>query len=200
MQREDQVQLDFLTAAMPPDVWTLPAELAIVDRLLGDPSILAPLLSKLDLKERYQLSDPDLIQEVSDSFHWRRFCHFGVADRLPHPTRLTYWGRGLGSEGVGANRAVTARLQAEKIIRGRRLRMDSTVIEADMHHPTDSGLIADGIRRVTRVARQLGATLEGASVPIRNRARAIQHRILAIGKVFRRRTEEAVPLWRPSMQ
>jgi len=48
MQREDQVQFDFLTAAMPPDVWTLPAKLASVDRLLGDPSILAPLLSKLD--------------------------------------------------------------------------------------------------------------------------------------------------------
>ncbi|AUW92649.1 hypothetical protein BXT84_00675 [Sulfobacillus thermotolerans] len=211
MQREDQVQLDFLTAAMPPDVWTLPAELASVDRLLGDPRILAPLLSKLDpvrgrpsvpaaqvlrlfyLKERYQLSDRDLIQEVSDSFHWRRFCHFGVADRLLHPTTLTYWRRRLGSEGVAAiNRAVTARLQAEKIIRGRRLRMDSTVIEADIHHPTDSGLIADGIRRVTRVARQLGATLEGASVPIRDRARAIKHRILAIGKVLRRRTGEAV--------
>ena len=98
MQHVDHEQLDFLTAAMPPEVWTMPAELAAIDRLLADPAILAPLLANLDpvrgrpsvpaaqvlrllyLKERYQLSDRELIQEVSDSFHWQQFCHFGVAD------------------------------------------------------------------------------------------------------------------------
>ncbi len=102
MQQHDHVQLDFLTAAMLAEVWTLPAELAAVDQLLSDPTIVAPLLTKLEpvrgrpsvpaaqvlrllyLKDRYQLSDRDLIQEVSDSFHWRKFCHFGVAD----PCRL----------------------------------------------------------------------------------------------------------------
>jgi len=145
------------------------------------------------LKEQYQLSARDLISEDADSFHWRRFCHFGVAGRLPHPTTLTSWRRRLGSEGVTAcTRAVTARVQAEKLIRGRRLRLDSTVIEANIHHPTDFGLIVDGRRRVTRVARQLAATLAGAAPPIRDRTRAIKHRILAIGKVLRRRTGEAV--------
>jgi hypothetical protein len=52
------------------------------------------------------------------------------------------------------HRAGTARLQAEKSIRGRRWRLDSTVIAAAMHHPIDSGLIAGGMRRGTRVARQ----------------------------------------------
>ena len=75
MQHVDHEQLDFLTAAMPPEVWTMAAELAAIDRLLADPAILAPLLANLDpvrgrpsvpaaqvlrllyLKERYQLSD-----------------------------------------------------------------------------------------------------------------------------------------------
>jgi IS5 family transposase len=211
MQQYDHQQLDFLTAAMPPEVWTLPAELATVDRLLSDPDIVGPLLGKLDpvrgrpsvpaaqilrlfyLKERYQLSDRDLVQETSDSFHWRQFCHFGVADALPHPSTLTYWRRRLGPEGMLAiNRAVTARLRADKVVRGRRFRMDSTVTEADIHHPTDAGLLADAIRRVTRRARRLRASMTAASVPIRDRARSVKHRILEIGKVLKRRTGEAV--------
>ena len=211
MQRADHQQLDFLTAAMPSEVWTLPAELATVDRLLDDFTILAPLVNKLDpvrgrpsvpaaqvlrlfyLKERYQLSDRELIQEVSDSFHWRRFCHFGVADPLPHPTTLTYWRRRVGPEGILAlNRAVTARLHADKVIRGRRFRIDSTVTEADIHHPTDAGLLADAIRRVTRRVRRLQAVIQEAPTPIRDRARSVKRRILEIGKVLKRRTGEAV--------
>ena len=207
MQRAEHQQLDFLTAAMPPEVWTLPAELATVDRLLADPAILAPLVNKLDpvrgrpsvpaaqvlrlfyLKDRYQLSDRDLIREVSDSFHWRKFCHFGVADALPHPTTLTYWRRRLGPDGILAiNRAVTARLRADKVIRGRRFRMDSTVTEADIHHPTDAGLLADAIRR----ARQLHAVIKEGPTPIRDRARSVKRRSLEIGKVLKRRTGEAV--------
>lgn len=90
MQHYDHEQLDFLTAVMPSEVWTLPAELAAVDRLLPDPTIVAPLLVQLDpvrgrpsipaaqilrllyLKDRYQLADRVLMQEVADSFHCRR--------------------------------------------------------------------------------------------------------------------------------
>ena len=207
MQRAEHQQLDFLTAAMPPEVWTLPAELATVDRLLADPAILAPLVNKLDpvrgrpsvpaaqvlrlfyLKDRYQLSDRDLIREVSDSFYWRKFCHFGVADALPHPITLTYWRQRLGPDGILAiNRAVTARLREDKVIRGRRFRMDSTVTEADIHHPTDAGLLADAIRR----ARQLHAVIKEGPTPIRDRARSVKRRSLEIGKVLKRRTGEAV--------
>ena len=211
MQTWDRVQLDFWTAAMPPELWTLSVELETVDQLLDDRTFLEPLAEHLDpvkgrpslpmaqvlrlfyLKDRYQLSDRVLLAEVSDSFHWRRFCHLGVTDPVPHPTSLTVWRHRLGPEGIAAvNRAVTARLHTEKILRGRRFRMDSTVTEADIHHPTDSGLIADGIRRLTRVARRLQDQVAEAPVKIRDRARSVKKKILEIGKVLQRRTGEAV--------
>lgn len=45
MQGADHQPLDFLTAAMPPEVWTLFGELATVDRLLEDPALMAPFLN-----------------------------------------------------------------------------------------------------------------------------------------------------------
>ncbi|MCY0879658.1 MAG: transposase, partial [Firmicutes bacterium] len=210
MQQIDHQPLDFLTAALPPELWTLPPELAAADRLLDDPTLLRPLLDKLDpergrpsvpaaqilrllyLKDCYQLSDRVLLQEVADSFHWRRFCHFGVADPLPHPTTLPYWRHRIGPEGIRAlNAAVVARLRTDKVVRGRRFRPESTVIEANIHYPTDAGLIADGIRRVTRQARRLQQALGLTAGTIRDRTRSVKKHVLRIAKVLRHRTGEA---------
>ena len=154
---------------------------------------VAPVLRLFYLHHRYQLSDRVVVQEVADSFHWRRFCHLGVTDPVPHPTSWTKWRRRLGPEGIAAvTAAVIHRLQTGKVVRGRRFRIASTVADADTHHPTDSGLLADGIRRYTGVARQVQAALPAAGPRIRDRARAVKHRILASGKRLRRRTGDAV--------
>ena len=207
----DHHQLDFWTAALPDELWRLPEELAWVDRFLDDPAMLAPWAAALAptrgrpslpvapvlrlfyWQHRYQLSDRVLVQEVADSFHGRQFCPFGVTDPVPHSPSWTQWRRRLGPEGIAAvNAAIIARLQTAKGVRGRRFRIDSTVTEADIHHPTDAGLLADGIRRLTRVARQVQAVLPATGPRIRDRARAVKRRSLAIGKLLRRRTGDAV--------
>lgn len=207
----DHQQSDFWTAAVPVELWTLPRELAQVDQFLDDPAMLAPLAAVLDpnrgrpslpvaqvlrlfyLQHRYQRSDRVLVQEVADSFHWRRFCHVGVTDPVPHATSLTHGRHRLGPEGIAAvNAAVIGRRQTAKVVRGRRFRIDSPVTDADIHHPTDSGRLADGIRRLTRVARRVQAMLPPTGPRVRDRARAVKRRILAIGKLLRRRTGDTV--------
>lgn len=86
---------------------------------------------------------------------------------------------------------MTPRLQAEKVIRGRRFRLDSPVVDAPLQHPTDSGLIADGIRRLTRAARQALRLGPETAEWIRDRSRAVKRRLLAIGNVLKQRTGEA---------
>lgn len=81
--------------------------------------------------------------------------------------------------------------QEKKVIRGQKLRMDTTVIESDIHHPTDAGLLADGVRAITRIVHQLKQA--GAEIParFRDQTRVVKTQILAIGKVLQSRTGEA---------
>ena len=74
-------------AVLPPELLTLPAELARVDALLDDPMFL---------KFRYRLGYESLFREVRDSITWRRFCRIPLDGAVPHPTTLmklnTRWG------------------------------------------------------------------------------------------------------------
>src|SRR5258707_3265481 len=79
--------------------------------------------------------------------------------------------------------------RTQGLIRGRRLRVDTTVVETNIHYPTDSTLLADGVRVVTRTLRRLGT-------PVRERARSIARRVFEIAQRSRTtggRTSPAVP-------
>ena len=207
----DSAQLDLWSAVLPAEVWRLPEELQKVGALLETPEVLAPLAGVLDpdqgrpslpltqvlrlfyLKDRYQLSDAALLQEVSDSIHWRRFCRLGLTDEVPHPTSLTKWRHRLGPEAIArVNAAVIDGLRDEKVIRGRRMRIDSAAVEANVHYPTDSQLIADGIRQVTRVGLKIRELVGNGVEQLSDRTRSVKRRILLIAKHLRHRTGQTV--------
>jgi len=160
----------------------------------GRPSLpVAQVLRLFYLKEQYRLSDEVLIREVSDSIHWRRFCHFGLTDEMPDPSALSKWRHRLGADGIRkVNRAITLKLHEEKVVRGRKIRIDSTVIDADIHYPTDSGLIADGVKRLTRLGKQVQSAVKGTVTAVHDRSRSVKKRLLGIGKLLRRRSGDAV--------
>jgi IS5 family transposase len=114
------------------------------------------------LKHRYQLGYEVLVKEVSDSLAWRRFCHLALDDRVPDSTTLIKLTHKYGEETVRAlNDALVLKLKEGKVIRGRKLRIDTTVVESDIHHPTDTGLLNDGIRVITRVVSKLKKVAPG---------------------------------------
>ena len=189
--------------ALPRELWELPEQLALADKFLNDVLLLKPLAGCLDLehgrpslpvaqvlrlfylKEQYRLSDEVLIREVSDSIHWRRFCHFGLVDEMPDPSALSKWRHRLGADGIArVNRAITLKLHEERVVRGRKVRVDSTVVDADIHYPTDSGLIADGIKRLTRLGEQVRSGVGGTVTALHDRSRSVKKRLLGIGKLL----------------
>ena len=61
--------------------------------------------------------------------------------------------------------------QEKKVVRGRRLRLDTTVVEKNIHYPTDSSLLGDGARVLTRTMRKITELTGRAGTKLRNRMR-----------------------------
>src|SRR5215207_8621540 len=130
---------------------------ALFDRRLGRPSVpIDTLLRLLYLKHRYGLGYESLCREVSDSIGWRRFCRIGLDRPVPHPTTLIKLVGRAGPEVVQElNAALLAKLAGDRLLRARKLRVDTTVVEADIDSPTDADLleqVARTLRRRTGVA------------------------------------------------
>jgi IS5 family transposase len=79
----------------------------------------------------------------------------------------------------------------ERIIKSRKLRLDTTVVEADIHHPTDADLLSDGVRVITRTVKKIIRTVESIKVQFRDRTRSVKKRILLISKILKQRSGDS---------
>ncbi len=203
---------------MPAELLVLPAELGRVDVLLDDPVFFAPFARYFDarigrpsipmetylrlmfLKFRYRLGYEALCREVADSISWRRFCRIPLGIRVPHPTTLMKITTRCGDEAVaGLNEALLAKATAAKLLRTDKVRADTTVVEADVAYPTDSGLLAKAIgtmaRTVARIKTDGGAMRTHAPDRRRSagrRARAIASKLRLRGQQQRDQAQVAV--------
>jgi IS5 family transposase len=140
---------------------------------LGTPA--AVVLRLLVLKHLYDWSFDACEREVRGSLVYRAFCRID-GERVPDAKTLIRLAH-LFDEAVLQD--VLARLvalgRAQRLIRGRRMRVDTTVVETNIHYPTDSTLLADGVRVLTRTLRRLGA-------PGRERTRSVARRVFEIAQ------------------
>ncbi len=205
---------------LPERLRELPDDLAGIDLLLRDEALLAPITAHwqreaevrgrsagghgrptipmqtyvrlMVLKHRYGWGYETLMREVSDSFHLRRFCLIPLCAEVPDESTVRKLTRRLGAEVVAElSRLLIAKAKRETRFRARAVRVDSTVVEADVRYPTDSGLAADGVRTLARAGKRLQAKLGGTTVRVRDRSRAVGKRLRAISRTLRRRTGEA---------
>src|SRR5258708_13171575 len=75
--------------------------------------------------------------------------------------------------------------QNKGVARGRRMRVDTTVVETNIHHPTDSTVLGDGVRVLTRTMRKITAIAGAAGAKLRDRSRSVKFRLLEIARVAR---------------
>src|SRR2546428_7555812 len=119
----------------------------------GTPAAVA--LRLLVLKHLYDWSFEECEREVRASLIYRAFCRIGC-EAVPDDTTLIRLNQALGPEVLKAmlERLVEVARQ-RKLVRGRKLRVDTTVVETNIHHPTDSTLLQDGVRVITRTLHKI---------------------------------------------
>ena len=126
-----------------------------------------------------------LEREVRANLVYRDFTRVG-ASKAPDSKTMGRWELALGPETVEKiHERVVEIAKENQVVPGRKMRLDTTVVETNIHYPTDSSLLGDGVRvliramkRITDIAGQQGAKL-------RDRSRSVKFRILEIGRVAR---------------
>jgi IS5 family transposase len=113
------------------------------------------VLRVLLLKQMNGFSYRELEFHLADSVTYRTFCRFGALEPTPSRATLAENLKKVRSETLQAIGAVVIRYAATMgVERGRKVRVDSTVVEANVHAPTDSSLLWDGVRVVTRLLKR----------------------------------------------
>ena len=199
----------------------LPEDLAALDVLLSDPELLWPLVERwqrefretgglvltegrptialetyvrlMVLKQRYRWGYRTLVAEVSDSIHLRRFCRISAvragAGRVDgaqaHPADRRGDGGGddarVDREG-DAGEAVSAAGGAD--------RLDGDRGGCEVPDRRGAG-VAAGCRSLAREGRKLAKLIEEKKARVRDRSRAMGHKLRAITRTIRRRSGEA---------
>lgn len=213
MVRRQQRQRSLWEVVLPDVEKLWPADLRRIDALLEDEAVLEPIVTALEarwalsrrrgrpgtpaetvlrmliLKHLYRWSYDTLEHEVRANLVYRAFARVGT-DAVPDAKTILKIAGVLGPEVIAQVHAQLVRIAvAQKVTRGRRLRVDTTVVETNVHYPTDSTLLGDTTRVLTRTLQRVGVVLGGAAARVRNRLRSVQRRVFAIARASRREAD-----------
>jgi transposase, IS5 family len=206
--------------SLPIEVRELPGDLAALDGLLSDPELAMVFLERwrrevvetgrlvlsdgrptiametyvrlMVLKARYRWGYRTLVAEVSDSIHLRRFCRISLSERVPDESTVRKLTRRVGAETVNElTRCLIVEATRSRRFRARAVRIDSTVIDADVKYPTDAGLASHGVSALAREGRKLARLVGEKRARVRDRSRAMGVKLRAVTRTIRRRTGEA---------
>src|SRR2546425_9206329 len=146
------------------------------------------VLRMLVLKHLYDWSFEECEREVRASLIYRAFCRIGC-EAVLDDTTLMRLNQALGPEVLKAmlERLVSLARQ-RKVVRGRKLRVDTTVVETNIHHPTDSTLLEDGVRVITRSLHKIRRGV--GKLRFRDRTRSVSRPVFAIAVESRKLGEE----------
>lgn len=156
----------------------------------GTPAVV--VLRMLVLKHLFDWSFDECEREVRANLVYRAFCRI-EGERAPDAKTLIRLAQVLDGP---TRKRLLERLVAvaaeRRVVRGRRLRVDTTVVETNIHYPTDSTLLADGVRVLTRTLTRLRTAATDGVVRLRDRTRSVGRRVFAITQLSRQAKQEPV--------
>jgi transposase, IS5 family len=150
---------------------------------LGAPAEI--VLRLLILKHIRNWSYAVLEREVRANLVYRDFTRVGGA-KMPDAKTMGRWGVAVGPEAVKQIHEGMVKIAQDKgVAEGRRMRVDTTVVETNIHYPTDSSLLGDGVRVLIRTMKKITAITGEAGAKLRDRSRSVKLRVLDIARAAR---------------
>jgi transposase, IS5 family len=144
----------------------------------------------LVLKHANNWSFEETEHQVRANIVCREFARVGLG-RVPDAKVIGKIAKLLGPEAVEqVHRRLIEMARQEGAIKGRRLRVDTTVVETNIHYPTDSSLLSDGARVLTRLTKTVAAAVGGLVQGVRDRMRTVRRKAVAIAISSRRKGPE----------
>ena len=143
------------------------------------------VLRLLLLKHIRNWSCDVLEREVRANLVYRDFTRVGAA-KVPDAKSMGRWGLALKPAEVEKIHERVVEIAREKqVVKGRKMRLDTTVVETNIHYPTDSNLLGDGVRVLIRAMKRIGEIAAQQGAKLRDRSRSVKLRILEIGRIAR---------------
>jgi transposase, IS5 family len=149
----------------------------------GTPAEL--VLRLLVLKHVRNWSYEVLEREVRANLVYRDFTRVG-GGKVPDAKTMGRWGVAVAPDVLERVHARIVSIAREnRLIEGRRMRVDTTVVETNIHYPTDSSLLGDGVRVLTRIMKRITKIAGTGGTALRDRSRSVQLKVLEIARAVR---------------
>jgi IS5 family transposase len=148
------------------------------------------VLRLLVLKHARNWSYEVLEREVRANLVYRDFTRVG-AGKTPDAKTMGRWGLAVGPEVVKQIHQRLVKLaQAKGLVAGRRMRVDTTVVETNVHYPTDSSLLGDGVRVLIRSMKKVGKIAGETGAKLCDCSRSVKLRVLDIARAARSKAKQ----------
>lgn len=149
------------------------------------------VLRLMVLKHQRNWSFEGLIREVRANVVYREFTRIG-GEKVPERSTLIKIAGCLRPKVIKAiHRKVRELGVKQKVSAGKKMRIDTTVVETNIHYPTDSSLLGDGMRVLTRTMGRIQQMVGDTGTKMRDRMRSVKYRLIEIAKACRGKGEES---------
>jgi transposase, IS5 family len=130
-------------------------------------------------------------REVRANLVYRDFTRVG-GGKVPDAKTMGRWGVALGPEVIQkVHERIIEMARENKIVEGRKMRLDTTVVESNIHYPTDSSLLGDGVRVLIRTMKKITAIAGNVGASMRDRSRSVKLRVLDIARAARSKAPQS---------
>lgn len=133
----------------------------------------------------------DLERELRSNLIYRRFTHFDAEATPDFSTFSRLFALLSPALTQQIHQRVVGVAQEQEVAQGQKLRVDTTAVESNIHYPTDSTLLGDGIRVLSRSLKRIAAECKSGAFEVVHHGRAVKYRLLEISRAAKSLTESS---------